>query len=45
MQMYDLIKKKKNNECLTTEEIEFIVKGFTNGSIPDYQMSAFSNRD
>ncbi len=41
MKMYDLINKKKNKEILTTEEIEFIVKGFTEGSIPDYQMSAF----
>lgn len=41
MKMYDLINKKKNKECLTAEEIEFIIKGFTNGSIPDYQMSAF----
>lgn len=41
MKMYDLINKKKNNECLTAEEIEFIVTGFTKGEIPDYQMSAF----
>lgn len=41
MKMYDLINKKKNKERLTSEEIEFIVQGFTKGSIPDYQMSAF----
>ncbi len=41
MRMYDLIQKKKLGEKLTKEEIEFIVKGFTNGEIPDYQMSAF----
>lgn len=41
MQMYDLINKKKYKECLTSEEIEFIIKGYTDGSIPDYQMSAF----
>ena len=41
MQMYDLINKKKNKEELTKEEIEFIVNGYTKGSIPDYQMSAF----
>ena len=41
MKMYDLINKKKNRESLTTEEIEFIIQGFTNGSIPDYQMAAF----
>ena len=41
MRMYDLITKKKDGEALTKEEIGFIVDGFTNGSIPDYQMSAF----
>ncbi len=41
MKMYDLINKKKNKERLTAQEIDFIVKGYTDGSIPDYQMSAF----
>jgi pyrimidine-nucleoside phosphorylase len=41
MKMYDLINRKKNKEKLTTEEIEFIIQGFTEGTIPDYQMSAF----
>ncbi len=41
MQMYDLIKKKKNNEKLTEAEIRYLVNGFTGGEIPDYQMSAF----
>lgn len=41
MRMYDLITKKKNGEVLAKDEIDFIVNGFTNGSIPDYQMSAF----
>ncbi|MDF2487130.1 MAG: pdp [Herbinix sp.] len=41
MKMYDLINKKKSKESLTATEIEFIIQGFTNGSIPDYQMSAF----
>ena len=40
MRMYDLIMKKRNGAALTKEEIEFMVKGFTDGSIPDYQMSA-----
>ncbi|WP_404458109.1 pyrimidine-nucleoside phosphorylase [Sutcliffiella horikoshii] len=42
MRMVDLIQKKRDGKELTTEEIQFIVKGFTDGSIPDYQMSAFS---
>ncbi len=41
MKIYDLILKKKNKEKMTTEEIEYIVQGFTKGTIPDYQMSAF----
>lgn len=38
--MYSIIKKKKKGMQLSTEEIKFVVDGFTNGSIPDYQMSA-----
>lgn len=41
MRMVDLIIKKKHGETLTEEEIKFIVSGFVDGSIPDYQMSAF----
>ncbi|MBO6166024.1 MAG: thymidine phosphorylase [Eubacterium sp.] len=40
MRMYDIIDKKKRGEALTDEEIEFFVKGFTEGEIPDYQVSA-----
>lgn len=40
MQMYDLIQKKKKKEALNKEEIDFIIKGYTEGTIPDYQMSA-----
>lgn len=40
MRMYDLIMKKRKGDELTTEEINFFVDGFTNGSIPDYQASA-----
>lgn len=41
MRMVDLINKKKHGDILTKQEIDFIVKGYTNGEIPDYQMSAF----
>ena len=40
MRMYDIIAKKKYGFELTNEEIEFTIKGFVNGEIPDYQMSA-----
>ncbi len=40
MRMYDIITKKKNGEKLSREEIYFFVKGYTGGSIPDYQASA-----
>ena len=40
MRMYDLIEKKKHGHALTKEEISYMVTGFVNGEIPDYQMSA-----
>lgn len=40
MRMYDVIKKKREGFPLSQEEIEFFVKGYTDGSIPDYQVSA-----
>jgi pyrimidine-nucleoside phosphorylase len=40
MRMYDLIMKKRNGNELTTEEINFFVDGYTEGTIPDYQVSA-----
>ncbi len=42
MRMVDLIVKKQQGKELTKEEINFIISGFTNGTIPDYQMSAFA---
>lgn len=40
--MVDLIEKKRNGEVLSTEEINFIIQGYTEGSIPDYQVSALT---
>ncbi|MBP0725059.1 pyrimidine-nucleoside phosphorylase [Bacillus sp. RG28] len=42
MRMVDLIEKKREGHALTTEEIQFIIKGYTNGDVPDYQMSALA---
>jgi pyrimidine-nucleoside phosphorylase len=41
MNVYELIKKKRDGIELSREEINFIVSGFVNGRIPDYQMAAF----
>lgn len=38
--MYDIIEKKRDGIALSKEEITFVVEGYTNRSIPDYQMSA-----
>ena len=38
--MYDIIKKKRDGGELSCEEIKFFIKGVTDGSIPDYQISA-----
>ena len=40
MRMYDIILKKRNGEVLSKQEIEFVVNGYVNGEIPDYQVSA-----
>lgn len=40
MRMYDLIEKKKHGESLEREEIRRMIRGFTAGEIPDYQMAA-----
>ena len=37
---YEILLKKRNGLPLTKEEIEFMVKGYVKGDIPDYQMSA-----
>ena len=40
MRMYDLIVKKRNGGELNEEEIRFFIENYTNGQIPDYQVSA-----
>lgn len=41
MRMVDIIEKKRNGQLLDKEEIEFFIKEYTAGTIPDYQASAF----
>lgn len=40
MRVYDVIEHKKNGRSLTNEMIDFFVRGVTDNSIPDYQISA-----
>ena len=40
MRFVDLIEKKADGFSLSKEEIEYMVNGFVDGSIPDYQMSS-----
>lgn len=38
--MLDIIDKKRLSQSLSKEEIEYVVNEYTQGNIPDYQMSA-----
>jgi pyrimidine-nucleoside phosphorylase len=38
----DIIQKKRDGAELTSEEIRFLIQGYTRGDIPDYQMSAWA---
>lgn len=40
MQITSIIEKKRDGLQLTTEEIYYFIKGYTNNDIPDYQISA-----
>ncbi len=41
MNTYNIINKTKNKISLEKEEIEFLVNGYVEGTVPDYQMSAW----
>jgi len=41
VRMVDIIKKKRDGNKLSPEEITFLIKGYTLGNIPDYQVAAF----
>lgn len=42
MRMIDIICKKRDGHALSKEEIEFFIKDYTSGKIPDYQASALT---
>lgn len=41
MNAVEIIRKKRNGETLTTEELKFIIDGYVVGSVPEYQIAAF----
>lgn len=41
MNTIEIIRKKRDRQSLTKEEIDFLISGYTKGKIPDYQFSAF----
>lgn len=41
MRAVDLIIKKRDGKALKDEEIDFLIKGYVQGEIPDYQMASF----
>ena len=41
MRMYDLIMRKRNGGVLTEEEIQYMIRAYVAGEIPDYQMASF----
>ncbi|MBN2693241.1 thymidine phosphorylase [bacterium] len=42
MRIQDILRKKRDKEKLTKEEIVFLINGYTSGDITDYQMAAFA---
>ncbi|MFW5749180.1 MAG: pyrimidine-nucleoside phosphorylase [Halanaerobium sp.] len=42
MRAYDIIYKKREGQKLNKEELEFLINGYVNGDIPDYQLSAWA---
>ncbi|GAB6098638.1 pyrimidine-nucleoside phosphorylase [Halanaerocella petrolearia] len=42
MRAYDIIEKKRQGAKLTTDELSFLIDGYTREKIPDYQMSAWA---
>jgi pyrimidine-nucleoside phosphorylase len=41
MRALDIIVKKRSGESLSQEEISFLIRGYVDGTIPEYQVSAF----
>ena len=41
MNVVELIRRKREGSSLTEEEFRFLIDGYVEGKVPDYQMSAF----
>ena len=41
MRAVDLIEKKRDRKSLSEEEIKYLLDGYLEGEVPDYQMSSF----
>ncbi len=42
MNFQDIIRKKRDGRSLSEDEIKYLVKGISDGSLPDYQVSAWA---
>ncbi len=42
MNFQDIIRKKRDGKSLSEDEIKYLVKGISDGSLPDYQVSAWA---
>ncbi|QDG51065.1 thymidine phosphorylase [Persicimonas caeni] len=42
MHVPELIRRKRDGEKLSADELRALIKGYTDGDIPDYQMAAFA---
>ncbi len=41
MTVTEIIRKKRNGEILSSEEMKFVIDGYVKGIVPEYQVSAF----
>ena len=42
MRAVDIIQKKRDGLELTRQEIQWLIEGYVDGTVPDYQMAAFA---
>src|SRR6266853_996593 len=41
MNVTEIIRNKRNGRALSRQELEFLLKGYLDGTVPEYQMSAW----